>query len=565
MQPLQQQLRNLSEKLQNLSAATRQLLTIGVAVLLAVLIAVFVVSERTPNYQLVFGNLPQDDVAQAGAVLKGGNIPFRVEATGTTSALMVPTDKVYDARLLLSSQGLPRAAGVGYEITDGPDIGSSVFKQNINLQRATEGELARTISSLDEVQAARVHIATPRRDIFIDVNNQPSASVVLRMHPGRHLSPAQVQGIRHLVAAAIPNLPTNRVAVVDQTGKMLSGDEAEGAFTANDMQRGYESGLEKNIQQLLEPAVGAKNVVVKVSATFDYSQLESTTQQYDPDRVVVLNQRNQSQQKQQQDQKQLALTGAAANNAANPAAPPQGPTSNSQEQNVSTDESIQYGASNLIEKRVNKSPRLSRLSVAVLLGGTNNTPLGEDEINRLADLTRHAIGFDEKRGDQLQITSVPTLQAPAEDPLLEEIPEKTFAEYLPMPWQQMVIYGSVGLVGLLVLIFGGRWLAARMRAQKELAQSGALLKTGATVSQVEQAIRQKAAEPPPEPLDPVVDPQVALRQRAQELARIDPVRTARLLSAWITNNISDTPPIEAIADGKSKKEATVVNNDQAAA
>ena len=225
MEPLLDQLKSLPAKWQSFSRGTRMVLIGTLVALGSVALVSYLASGAVDPYQYAFTNLSPEDGQAAAAVLKTSGIPYRSEAGG--SALAVPASKVYDARLILAAQGLPRASGVGFEIFDKGQFGVSEFTQRVNLRRAIEGELARTVGALDEVRGARVHLSLGERGLYRGEDKKATASVVVTLHPGRTLTDSQLSGIRHLVAAAVPGLQPDSVTIVDGHGAVLGGAPGE--------------------------------------------------------------------------------------------------------------------------------------------------------------------------------------------------------------------------------------------------------------------------------------------------------------------------------------------------
>src|SRR5437867_3848165 len=277
MEPLLRTLKELPGRFSALPGGVKAAILGGLALAVLIGVGTSVLSSGT-SYQYAFTNLTPEDSTEAGSALKAAGIPFRSEANG--SALSVPSSQVHEARLLLAAAGLPRGGGVGFELFDRGDLGASEFTQRVNLRRATEGELARTIGRLSAVRSARVHLTLPERGLFRDEDRKPSAAVVLNLQPGRVMQERELAGVRHLVGSSVAGLDPNAVSILDGRGTVLSGDRSETARLAS-QEREIEAVLEQRIVQLLEPAVGAGAVVAKVSATIDTSEVETTADAYD--------------------------------------------------------------------------------------------------------------------------------------------------------------------------------------------------------------------------------------------------------------------------------------------
>ncbi|MCG5054394.1 MAG: flagellar M-ring protein FliF [Myxococcales bacterium] len=526
MEPLLNQLRELPKRFLALSNGVKIAL-LGVVGLLVTSVVVASILANGGTYQYVFTNLTPEDAAEAASQLKVAGLPFRMEAGGT--ALAVPSAKVYDARLLLAGSGLPRGGGVGFEIFDKGDLGVSEFTQKVNLRRATEGELARTLGRLSAVRSARVHITFAQHGLYRDEDKEASAAVVVNLQPGRTLGERELQGMRHLVSSAVPGLRAEAVTVVDGQGAVLAGDEAPGG-KASDQQRQMERALERRVVELLSRAVGPEAVEAKVSVTLDSSQVESTADKYDPEGSAVRSERVTAEQTAQGGPKAGGVAGAAANqpltNVGGGVAGSQSGSSNRE------DEVRNFEISKVTTHTVTQAPRVQRLSVAVLLDGVDGKPRSAEDVARLGELAKSAVGFDAARGDQFQISSTVFAQ-----------PGGTNAAAAPHFFATPAArYGGMAAAALLVGLIVVAFVLRRKKARAEVEKEVALLKPGSSVAELERAIADaqptEALEGMPE-RPALADPNVVTRDRARELAMQDPERAARLLKAWIQTDIEE--------------------------
>ncbi|MGD9788634.1 MAG: flagellar basal-body MS-ring/collar protein FliF, partial [Sulfuricellaceae bacterium] len=259
-------------------------LMLGLAALFSLLVGSWI-WFRAPDYKVLYSNLNDRDGGTIVATLQQQNIPYKMAEGG--GAILVPADMVYETRLKLASQGLPRGGSVGFELLENQKLGVSQFQEQVNFQRALEGELGRTIQSLASVQSARVHLAIPRPTVFIREQEKPSASVLLTLYPGRVLDPAQVSGIMHLVSSSVPQLSYKDVTVVDQNGNMLNRTDSEyGRMGLEPAQLEYTRQVEqsyiKRIESILTPLAGPGNVHAQVAAEVDFSQTEQTAETFKP-------------------------------------------------------------------------------------------------------------------------------------------------------------------------------------------------------------------------------------------------------------------------------------------
>jgi flagellar M-ring protein FliF len=513
MEPLLRGLRELPARFWALSGAIRFGVIGGLLVLAAVVVGAATFGSGAA-YQYAFTNLTPEDSADSAALLKAQKIPFRMEAGG--SALSVPTNQVHDARLLLAASGLPRGGGVGFELFDRGDLGASEFTQRVNLRRATEGELARTIGRLSEIRSARVHLTLPERGLFRDEDRKASAAVVLNLQPGRTMQERELAGVRHLVASAVAGLDPSTVTIVDGRGTVLSGDHSEGARLAT-QQREVESTLEQHIMELLEPAVGPGAVVAKVTASIDTSEVETTSDTYDADGAVVRSERKTNDLTTSDGANGGGVAGAAANQPLAPVAV--GGAGTSRGQSTHEEEVRNYEIPKKVTHTVSRAPRIMRLSAAVLVDGVDGKPRAEAEIRRLSELAKHALGFDAQRGDRFDISSSPfakTEQGSGPTPLWAR--------------PEIVRVASAAGVAVLVLVVAGALL---MRLGRRSSNADfALLKPGASVAELE-AVVGKSGLGPTAAARLLGDANASLRDRARELGKTDPAKAAHLLRAWI--------------------------------
>jgi flagellar M-ring protein FliF len=364
---------------------------------------------------LLYSNLDLKEASQITQALDQGGIKY--EAKGDGSTIMVPRDKVASTRLLLSGKGLPTSGSVGYEIFDSaPALGQTDFVQNLNRQRALEGELARTIRSLAGVTSARVHLVMPRRQLFEDEAEQPSASVVIGVG-GREPSSDEVRAIRNLVAGATPNLKTERVTVVDDKGKMLAGGDDSSTEMAGqvaaDQRVSIEERIRKTVKDMVEGVVGPGKARVTVSADVDLSRVTLQEDKFDPDGQVV---RSTQTVDEKANDNSNSTQGAAVTATSNIPGAPAAPSSNTNGTNSNrTEETTNYEISHSTRTQVTEPGQLKRLSVAVAVDGVtaydkkgkaNYTPRSAEEMARIQDLVRSAVGYTQARGDQVTVVNV---------------------------------------------------------------------------------------------------------------------------------------------------------------
>lgn len=476
--------------------------------------AAYVSSASGEGWQYAFTNLTPEDSSDAAGTLKAAGVPFRMEAGG--SALAVPANKVYDARLLLAGAGLPRGGGVGFELFDKGDLGVSEFTQKVNLRRAIEGELGRTISRLAPVRSSRVHITLAEKGLFKDDDRKASAAVVVNLQPGRSLNEREVAGIRHLVASAVPSLSTGSVTLIDGKGNVLSADSPWGEASA--FQRKLERDFETRVVELLEQAVGAGAVVARVTAQIDASEVSSNSEAVDPDATAVRSERRVAQSQNQDSSAPAGVAGAAANQPLQPQLMAQGAVNRGS--SSLQDEIKNYDVSRTTTTTIQRMPRLKKISVAVLLDGVGGRPRPDTEVARLGELAKRAVGFDAQRGDELDISSAPFVRADETAQAAQAVANAS--KWPPRSW---LIGGGAALAVLVALAF----LIARRSSSSRVPPGGPALVPGASVAQLEARAASAAAA-----LGPAKDPKEELRERAQVLAAKDPARAALILKGWLS-------------------------------
>ena len=382
----------------------------------------------TPSMELLYGNLDSGDSSQIIGQLQSMNIPF--EQRG--SDILVPSDKALKLRLSLANQGLPSSGSIGYEIFDNKDtLGTTNFVQNVNLVRALEGELARTIRTLGPVRSVRVHLVLPRRELFSRQRQQPSASITLKIAGGGGLTKDQIAAIRHLTASAVPGLVPTRVSIINTQGKLLArgfeDDPAtELAAKAMERRRNFEMRMARTIEGLLEKVVGFGKVQAEVRAEMDFDRISTTDEKFDPDGQVVRSTQSVEETTQSRDAEGTAAV-TVGTNLPDPSAPAGESTSSTATQSR-IEETVNFEISKKIINHVRESGIVRRLSVAVLIDGVRGIdeddeptyqPRSEAEMELLATLVRGAIGFNADRGDTVEVINMEYAEAVEEEVALE--------------------------------------------------------------------------------------------------------------------------------------------------
>ncbi|GAA9295560.1 flagellar basal-body MS-ring/collar protein FliF [Helicobacter pylori] len=368
------------------------------------------------GYGVLFERLDSSDNALILQHLQQNQIPYKILKDDT---ILIPKDKVYEERITLASQGIPKTSKVGFEIFDTKDFGATDFDQNIKLIRAIEGELSRTIESLNPILKANVHIAIPKDSVFVAKEVPPSASVMLKLKPDMKLSPTQILGIKNLIAAAVPKLTTENVKIVNENGESIGeGDILENskelALEQLRYKQNFENILENKIVNILAPIVGGKNkVVARVNAEFDFSQKKSTKETFDPNNVVRSEQ-NLEEKKEGAPKKQVGGVPGVVSNIG----PVQGLKDNKEpEKYEKSQNTTNYEVGKTISEIKGEFGTLVRLNAAVVVDGKYkialkdgaNTleyePLSDESLQKINALVRQAIGYNQNRGDDVAVSN----------------------------------------------------------------------------------------------------------------------------------------------------------------
>lgn len=408
---------------------------------------------------LLFSGLDPRDSAEIVGRLDALKVPYSVEGDGST--ILVPSDQALRLRMQLAGEGLPAGGSVGYEIFDRSDsFGQTSFVQNVNLIRALEGELGRTVRSLSSIANARVHLNIPKRELFADKQPEPTASVVLRSRGT--VSPAQVQSIQNLVASAVPGMQAGSVTVIDEKGNMLGGGAAQAgsaSIRADERTASYEDRVRSQVEDLVSSVVGPGRARVQVTAEMDYNRITRESKTFDPDGQVVISQQTSNTKAANSDgssSQGVSVTNSLPAGATDGAGGSGGGSSSNEDR---TDETINYEVSQTKSTEVQEGGRIKRLSVAVAVDGNYKTDdkgtrtyeaRAAEEMQQIEQIVRSAIGFDEKRGDQLKVVNLrfsqPEIEAlpPAEEPLLGLVKDD---------YWRIAQFGGLGMIALLLIFF----------------------------------------------------------------------------------------------------------------
>ncbi|MDO7829870.1 flagellar basal-body MS-ring/collar protein FliF [Providencia sp. CRE-138-0111] len=513
---------------------------------------------RSPDYRVLLSNLSAKDGGDIVSQLTQMNVPYQIADNG--SAILVPADKVHELRLKLAQSGLPKGGNTGFELLDKEQFGISQFSEQINYQRALEGELSRTIESLSPVQSARVHLAIPKPTLFVREQKLPTASVTVGLLPGRMLDEGQISAIVHMVSSSVTGLTASNVIIVDQAGRLLTNNDnsQQSANSAQiKMTKEMESHLKQRIEDILSPLVGRANIHAQVTAQMDFSKVEQTSEEYKPNQTpdsAAIRSRQNSQSIQNNNGGTGGVPGALSNQ---PVSAPNAPietnkdnkdaqqTTNNRNNttNSQSDETTNYEVDRKISHTQRQIGVVDRLSVAVIVNyhsqegenGPEMKPLPPEMLQQIEALTREAMGFSSARGDSINITnSLFTDDTPVEvEPSLLSNPQLI---------TQLLDYGKILLITLIAWFmwrFGikPQWVKYRKTQQAQVD------------AEIFVATQAKAPFVVDEEINEDMDEQTRRRltrqrvsaeiqsQRIREMAEKDPQVVAMVIRQWLGKSL----------------------------
>ncbi|QKJ52248.1 flagellar M-ring protein FliF [Providencia rettgeri] len=513
---------------------------------------------RSPDYRVLLSNLSAKDGGDIVSQLTQMNVPYQIADNG--SAILVPADKVHELRLKLAQSGLPKGGNTGFELLDKEQFGISQFSEQINYQRALEGELSRTIESLSPVQSARVHLAIPKPTLFVREQKLPTASVTVGLLPGRMLDEGQISAIVHMVSSSVTGLTASNVIIVDQAGRLLTNNDnsQQSANSAQiKMTKEMESHLKQRIEDILSPLVGRANIHAQVTAQMDFSKVEQTSEEYKPNQTpdsAAIRSRQNSQSMQNNNGGTGGVPGALSNQ---PVSAPNAPietnkdnkdaqqTTNNRNNttNSQSDETTNYEVDRKISHTQRQIGVVDRLSVAVIVNyhsqegenGLEMKPLPPEMLQQIEALTREAMGFSSARGDSINITnSLFTDDTPVEvEPSLLSNPQLI---------TQLLDYGKILLITLIAWFmwrFGikPQWVKYRKTQQAQVD------------AEIFVATQAKAPFVVDEEINEDMDEQTRRRltrqrvsaeiqsQRIREMAEKDPQVVAMVIRQWLGKSL----------------------------
>ncbi|HOV98546.1 MAG TPA: flagellar basal-body MS-ring/collar protein FliF [Bacteroidota bacterium] len=484
---------------------------IGIIVLVGVL--------NRPTFGVLYSNLGTEDAGKIVQVLKERKVPYQLEDDG--KVIKVPASQIYDLRLSLASEGLPHSSVIGYEIFDRTNLGVSDFVQKINYRRALEGELARTILQLEEVEGARVHIAVPEKALFKEDEKPVTASVVLKLKSAKPLKQDIVQGIAHLVSSSVEGLDANNVRILDSRGVLLSENTKQnslGALTSTqyELQQKVESYLSSKVQSLLERTVGMGNALVQVNADLDFRQIQRTMEEYDPDKTAIRSEQISEEKTPVSDTMPPATRSNTVTN---------------------------YEVNKTVENIVESVGAINRLTVAAVVNGiekkedvngeakTEYIPRPQQDMEQLTELVKRAVGFSSERGDEVSVVNMQFGNGIHDDEFV----------YKQTPWTEwsdiiQKIFLIAAMIGAVLVL---RSLLGRMK-QKGTGEeeTGEVFAQKASITQAAGKLQHKKASISlPSPEDEISEEALMREEKRKRVAsymKDKPDEAARLLKVWLS-------------------------------
>ncbi|MDG4477025.1 flagellar basal-body MS-ring/collar protein FliF [Thiovibrio frasassiensis] len=526
-------LEQIASIVKGLSITQKILGIVVIAVVVGGLLTLTTASKETA-YKVLFSGLTQEDAGEVVTKLKDQRIPYKLSEDG--GAIMVPASQVYEIRLSLAGEGLPRGGGVGFEIFNETSFGQTDFVQRLNYQRALQGELARTIRTFQQVTEARVHIATPKESVFIEDEKPPTASISVRLRGREKLNQHEIQSIVNLVASAVPGLTTENITLVDTSGRLLyrkQGD-GEGILTGNQLeyQIKIEDTMRQKVETMLEEVVGVNRVRARVTADVDFNKVERTEETFDPEAQVVRSEQMLTENDQRGGANAEGIPGVKgelatyAEEGGGGGAAAAGYNRNNVTRN--------YEISKQTKHVQDKGGAVKKLSIAVMVDGTYEKSVDKDgktslkyqarspeEMQNLDKLVKNAIGYNEERGDQVEVASLPFALSSVPEPEVDSMEKwRAMTEWLAMPLVYL-------LVAFLVILFVVKpFLKLLAAKQMETRAGGIVSRLGGHGPAVGEGVVEEE--------DFTLAPRgLTDQERIYRLAQSDPDRAADLVRRWL--------------------------------
>lgn len=550
---------NVMTAFERIRANPKIALAVSAAAAISIIVA-FTLWIQSPSYRVLFSNISDQDGGAIVTQLTQMNVPYRFDERG--GAIMVPADKVYEARLQLAQQGLPKGGAIGFELLDQEKFGISQFSEQVNFQRALEGELSRTIETIGSVRSARVHLAMPKPSLFVREEKQPTASVTVHLDNGRTMDAGQVSAISYLISSAVPGLNADHVTIVDQTGRLLSqkGDQVQQTSRLKYTSE-VETDFQRRIQAILTPIVGSQNVHAQVTAQIDFTTHEQTAEQFQPNSApekMSIRSRQTSDAEQGGASSVGGVPGALSNQPPTPATAPltqpagtANPPAGNQPAagagnapaatnapattipfNSNKDATTNYELDRTLTHIKRSTGSIERLSVAVVINHLQDkdgalVPLTKDQMAQVNALVKEAIGYSEARGDTLNIVNSAFSTADDEiSPPLWKQPEMIDLFFA------IIRYLLIGIVAFML------WRKAVQPAwlrHQELALQRLELEKEARQAKIDELVRKNESSAKAK-AQARVDTEVG-SQNLREMAEKDPQTIALVMRQWLNKEL----------------------------
>jgi len=511
--------------------------TIGTVVLLGLLVGFL----NEPNMAILYTNLGEDDASKVIEQLASQKVTYKIEDNGKT--IKVPQEVVYETRLSLAGKGIPNSGIIGYEIFDKNTMGMSEFIQKLNYKRALEGELARTIMQVDGVDAARVHIVIPEKSIFKDEEKQTTASVVLKLKTGNSLPKESVTAILNLISSSVEGLEQSKISLLDSRGRLLSKNEDENSMIVAtskqyELKQSVEKYLIQKAQEMLDNVLGMGSSIVQITADLNFDQVEKQMEQYDPETQVAI-----SEQTLNNENSGKNINDSSSQNA----------------QNTTTN----YEVSKTIQKVIEGTGNIKRISIAAVINDAAHEvdnkgkktveyqPRSQEQLNKLEQIVKNAVGFDVERGDNFSLVNIPFEQTLTKELLPEETEDSGIIPKDVDKWTNLaLILGAIGASLLIMkglmkklktekIVFGGPYYAADGYSDAGGMQP-ALEGGGAAGMQQLAAAKKKRAQLPVGDIEDEFSEEAIRKQTQQDkishYVAKNPMEAAKLINSWLQEN-----------------------------
>ncbi len=514
----------------------------GTAIFVGALVFLVYTTNRT-DYTMLYSGLSQSDMGEVAQALKAKKVPYRI----TEGSIEVPREQLYETRLGLAADGIPKGAGAGFEIFDQQKLGSTEFVQKINYQRALQGELARTINGMSEVQESRVHLVLPEESLFKEDHKPPSAAVVLKLRQGARIDQRQLQGIVNLVSATVRGLEEDKISIISTDGQVLfkkNSPEQSMQMSQNQLERKsrMEDDVRLKVQSMLEQVLGPKKVLARVALDLDFNQVQIAEETYNPDSAVI---RSQQRSTESSDGKELSAKGnpdvpinLEAKLLQNSPQPESTGTAPKQKQFNRQREVVNYEINKISRQIVQTPGNVKKMSVAVIVDGQYEMKPGQDgkpkqtyiarsadEMKSIEDLVKKAVGYSEGRGDQITVSNIPFASDLAGSEMV-----KAENQYLQLLKSYQKVLLNIALI-LVILIFVVRPFMKRFhQVTKEIQQlpppTGM---TGSSASALEDPIASLLLEQP--------NSKLSLRTQSSALVKHNPDKATEIIKSWLKDEV----------------------------